>query len=450
MSKSIKAPKVSTKEALSDMKEMIKSPIDVFEKYRKKYGPTFRFRFGVNSTIVTADPDFLRYVLKDNSDNYYKSHIQTKRLVEFQGVGLTNSNGDYWLKQRKHMSMGFTPGRLKETLPIQLEALSEFMASFDAVAEKGTLDIHKQMESFTVRSVGRAIFGKQMQVSDYEKFVDVISEVQQYILKKIVQPYKKPWFRITGQDRKYQKIRREGDQVIMEYLIERRKTLGEGKDILEMIMTTPYKGTDEFMSDEKMRIEILQLLVAGNETSSTASTWAFYVMAKHPECILKIRQEIELVFGDDELSYQKLHDLKYTISVLDEAMRLYPPFWMIDREAQVADEFSGIEIPKGTTIVAYIYGAHQNEAYWQDALTFNPDRFSTENAKKQHPFAHIPFGGGPRVCIGQNMAKMQMLLVISAIVRKYDFSLTDDKELGMDASMLIKPDAPVNMKFSKV
>ena len=236
----------------------------------------------------------------------------------------------------------------------------------------------------------------------------------------------------------------------MDYLKERRKTLGEGKDILEMIMSTPYKGTEEFMSDEKMRIEILQLLVAGNETSSTASTWVFYILAKHPECINKIRGEVEDVFGEDAIDYQKLQSLTYTISVLDEVLRLYPPFWMIDREAQKADEFNGMKIPKGTTIVAYIYGAHQNEEYWDNPEKFDPSRFTKESIKNNHPFTHIPYGGGPRVCIGQNMAKMQMLLVISSVIRKYDFSLSGLNDIGMNASMLIKPDGPVNMNFKKI
>jgi len=450
MSKTEQLPKIPTLKMISDIKEMIKSPIEIFEKYRKQLGPTFTLKLGAKTTIVTADPDLLKHVLKDNYDNYHKSQIQTKLLVEFQGVGLNNSHGDYWLKQRKHLSMGFTPGKLAETLPVQIKTLNTFMDAFEKTAEKGPLDIHKQMESFTVRSVGGSIFGEQMKAEDYEKFTEVIAEVQEFILKKIVKPYLKPWYRITGQDRKYQNIRKEGDQVIMDYLKERRKNLGKGKDILEMIMTTPYKGTDEYMSDETMRIELLQLMVAGNETSSTASSWMFYILSKHPECVLKIREEIENVFGDQALDYQKLHDLSYTISVLDEALRLYPPFWMIDREAQENDQFNGLKISKGTTIVAYIYGAHQNEDHWKEPQRFDPSRFDKENIKKNHPFAHIPYGGGPRVCIGQNMAKMQILLIVSKIVRGYDFSMVDDQEIAMNASMLIKPDRPIKMNFRKI
>lgn len=443
-------PKIPVLETLFDTREMLKSPVVVFEKYRKKLGPTFRFRFGIRDTIVTADPELLKHVLKDNNDNYHKSHIQTERFVEFQGVGLTNSHGDYWLRQRKLLSMGFTRGRLAEILPIQLEVLNDFMKSFDQATRKGVVDIHEQMVKFTLLSVGKSLFGKQMKEEELEKFAAAIADIQRYIVKKVVQPYLMPWFYLTGQDKKYHKIRKEGDQIIIDYIEERRKKPGEGSDILELILTTPFKGTNEFMTDEKVKVEILQLLVAGNETSTTAATWTFYIMAKHPECLQKIREEIEETFGEEEVNYARLHSLKYTIAVLDEAMRLYPPFWMIDREAQADDEFRGMKIPKGTTVIPYIYGAHHNAAYWKDPDKFDPSRFMGENEDKIHPFAHIPFGGGPRVCIGQNMAKMQILLVMSAIVRYYDFELTDKKELGLHAMMLLKPDGPVNMKFKRI
>lgn len=442
-------PKISAIETILDTNEMLKSPVVVFEKYRKRLGPTFQFRFGIRNTIVTADPELLKHVLKDNNDNYHKSHIQVKRFVEFQGVGLTNSHGDYWLKQRKLLSMGFTRGRLTEILPIQVQVLNDFMSDFDKVADVGPVDIHDQMVKFTLRSVGKSLFGSQMKEEELEEFAAAIASIQRYIVQKVVQPYLMPWYFLTGQDAKYQKMRQDGDQIIIDYIEERKKTLGKGSDILEMILTTPFKGTDELMSNEKVKVEILQLLVAGNETSTTAATWALYVIAKYPEIILKMREEIENAYGEDEIDYSKLHSLKYCIAVLDEAMRVYPPFWMIDREAQKDDEFQGIKIPAGTTVIPYIYGVHHNEAYWENPEVFDPSRFENNNAKKNHPFAHIPFGGGPRVCIGQNMAKMQILLVMTAIIRNYNFELTQDREIGLHAMMLLKPDGPVYMNFVK-
>lgn len=450
MSASGQLPKVPVIDTVLDTNEMLKSPVVVFEKYRKKYGPTFQFRFGVRKTIVTGDPDFLKYILKDNNDNYHKSHIQVKRFVEFQGVGLTNSHGDYWLRQRQLLSMGFTRGRLAEILPIQLKVLADFMSSFDEAVSEGVVNIHDQMVRFTLLSVGKSLFGSQMKEEELKKFAVAIADIQRYIVKKVVQPYLMPWYYITGQDSKYHKIREEGDKIILSYIEERRKAQEEGSDILELILSTPYRGTEEYMTDENVKVEILQLLVAGNETSTTAATWIFYILSKHPECVTRMRAEIEESLGNEEIDYKSLHSLKFCISVMDEAMRLYPPFWMIDREAQTDDEFNGMKIPKGTTVIPYIYGVHHNPKVWPDPEKFDPSRFDDEKRKNIHPYANIPFGGGPRVCIGQNMAKMQILLVLSSIIRKYDFELVGDKEVGLHAMMLLKPDGPVNMKFTPI
>lgn len=444
-------PHIPIIESFLDTTEMVKNPVGVFEEYRRRLGSTFQFRFGgLRKTIVTADPEFLKYVLKDNNDNYHKSHIQVKRFVEFQGVGLTNCHGDYWLRQRKLLSMGFTRSRLAEMLPIQLRVLGDFMRDFDDEASRGEIDIHDQMVKFTLRSVGQSLFGSQLQRKELEHFADAIAEIQQFIVKKVVQPYLMPWYAISGQNKKYQDIRRNADQIVLDYVEERRKSPGTESDILQLVLTTPYKDTGELMSDETVKIEILQLLVAGNETSTTATTWTFYLLAKYREHCDRIREEIETVFGNRPIDYQGLHKLTYTIAVLDEAMRIRPPFWMIDREALTDDEFNGIKIPAGTTVVPYIYGVHHNADVWAEPEKFDPSRFTSTAADKMHPFAHIPFGGGPRVCIGQNMAKMQMLLVVTAIIRDYEFDLSEVKEIGMHAMMLLKPDGPVKMKFRRI
>lgn len=446
LSKITNTPIVPTWQVAIDTPSLLNSPVQVFEKYRKKYGNVFSFRFGVKRTIVVADPELLKYVLKDNNNNYHKSHIQTERFVEFQGVGLTNSHGDYWHRQRRLLSMGFTRSRLTEILPIQLKVKEDFMKGFDSDVANGPVDIHRQMVMFTLLSVGKSLFGSQMKKAELEQFADAIAEVQAYLVKKVVQPYLFPWLALTGQDKKYHKIRTEGDQIVIDYIEERRKSQDKGFDILQLILDTAYKDTGELMDDETVKVEILQLLVAGNETSTTAATWTFYQLSKYPEHVHKIRAEIGEVFGDGEVTYAKLHDLKYLINVLDESMRNYPPFWMIDRVALADDEFNGLKIPAGTTVVPYIYGVHHNETVWPNPEVFDPSRFE----HKQHPFAFIPFGGGPRVCIGQNMALMQILLVLSTIIRKYDFQVVNQQEIGIKSMMLLRPDGPIPMEFKSV
>ena len=208
--------------------------------------------------------------------------------------------------------------------------------------------------------------------------------------------------------------------------------------------------TAEFMTPHQVMTEILQLLVAGNETSSNTLSWTFYLLAKNPEYIAQIRKEVNDTFGDAKVDFSGLHQLGCAIRVLYEAMRLYPPFWMIDRVALDNDEICGIKIPAGITVVPYIYGTHHNSEYWDCPESFNPGRFEREISKSRHPFAHIPFGGGPRVCIGQNMAMMQILLILVTIIRKYDFKLSFDKEIDISPLLILRPNGAIDMDFKPV
>jgi cytochrome P450 len=223
---------------------------------------------------------------------------------------------------------------------------------------------------------------------------------------------------------------------------------GEG-DLLRILLETPYHDTGQPMSEPLVLIESLQLLVAGNETSTNALTWILYLLALHPKYIHEIRDEVSAVIGGEAIDYRNLHQLEGTVRVIDEALRLYPPFWMIDRIALEDDEIAGVRIPAGAMVIPYIYGTHRNPAHWDDVETFNPRRFEPERTKARHPFAYIPFGGGPRICLGSNMAIMQMLMIVVAFVRRYDFALTNGS-VAVRPMMLVRPAGAVTMTFHAV
>ena len=184
------SPQISRVESFVDSKDMVKNPIEVIEEYREKLGPTFTFYFGgMKRTVLSADPEFIKHVLKDNQTNYHKSDIQVKRMGEFQGQGLLNSHGDHWLRQRRFLSMGFTRSRLKELWPLQCEVLNQFMTSFAAEAEKKPVDVRDQMVKFTLRTVGKSLFGRSMQDGELNRLGDAISTIQAFIVRQVVLPY---------------------------------------------------------------------------------------------------------------------------------------------------------------------------------------------------------------------------------------------------------------------
>ena len=442
------APHVPRGRSLLDSRDMVRNPVAVFEKYRARLGPTFTLHFGgVKPSVVSTDPVVLEHVLRGNRDNYEKSYIQVERMVEFQGQGVVNIHGDAWLRQRKLLAQGFKPSYLDRLLPMQQDVLQELMNAFDRDARQGPVDVRQQMLRFTLRLVGKSLFGQSMRDGELEQIGDIISAIEAFVHRQIIQPWKIPWFRFSGKSATIQQLRRNGDAIALRHIRARIEQGLRGNDLLRILLETPYHDTGKPMDEPLVLIESLQLLVAGNQTSSNALTWIFYLLARHPRYILEIRDEVAAVIGENAIDYRNLHQLEGTVRVIDESLRLFPPFWMIDRIALKDDEIGGVHIPAGAMVIPYIYGAHRNPAQWQDVETFDPSRFEPNRSKARHPFAYIPFGGGPRLCLGANMALMQMLMIVVAFVRRYDFALTTNEPAAIQPQMLLRPRGAVTMKF---
>jgi cytochrome P450 len=286
-----------------------------------------------------------------------------------------------------------------------------------------------------------------MRIEELEQIADIIASIEAFAHRQITQPWKIPWFRFSGQSAKYQQLRRDGDAIALRHIRARIKEGLSENDILQILLETPYQDTGKTMDEPLVLIESLQMLVAGNQTSSNALTWIFYLLARHPRYIREIRDEVAAVIGENAIDYRNLHQLEGTVRVIDEAMRLFPPFWMIDRVALKDDEIGGVHIPAGVMVIPYIYGTHRNPAQWQDVETFDPRRFERGRSNERHPFAFIPFGGGPRLCLGANLAVMQILMIVVAFVRKYDFTLANDEPVAIQPKMLLQPQRAVVMNF---
>ena len=444
-------PHVHRGRAVLDARGMLRNCIEVFENYRARLGPTFTVHFGgVIPAVVTADPVVIEHVLRGNQDNYEKSFIQAERMVEFQGAGVVNIHGEAWLRQRKLLAQGFKPNYLAKLLPMQRDVFEELMRDFDRDALEGPVNMRQQMVQFTLRMTGKALYGRSMPAKELERIGAIIHEIQNFVHRQIVQPWMIPWYRFSGESEKHQALRREGDAIALRHI---RARLSEGlgeSDFLRILTETPYHDTGLPMDEPMSMLESLQLLVAGNVTSTNALTWIFYLLARHPNYIREIRDEVAAVIGENAMDYRNLHQLEGTVRVIDEALRIYPPFWMIDRVALQDDEIGGIRIPAGAMVIPYIYGTHRNPEHWQDVESFDPRRFEPARSKARHPFAYIPFGGGPRTCIGANMAIMQMLMIVAAFVRKYDFALAKNEPVAIQPMMMLRPAGTVSMKFRPV
>jgi cytochrome P450 len=242
-------------------------------------------------------------------------------------------------------------------------------------------------------------------------------------------------------------MRARADSILMEY-IKRRRNEEPGHDLLQTLMDARYSD-GEGMPDGLVLSESMQLLVAGHETSSNALSWLLYLLSSRPDCLERVRQEFDSVLGDAPLTFGDVPRFEFTSQVIYETLRLYPPFWMVDRMAVADDRVGDLAIPQGSTVIVFVYGAHHAPRSWPSPESFDPERFSKENDKLQPPFTFLPFGAGPRGCIGGNYAMLQILMILSVLLRKYDFQLTPGQTIEPRPMVILRPEHGIRMSFTE-
>jgi cytochrome P450 len=441
-------PVVSRFRSFADSPAMALNPVQVLLKYSEQFGDTFKFYLGgLKEAIVTTDPAVIQHVLKTNAENYQKSEIQVKRMGHFLGKGLLTTHGEAWRTQRRLIQQGFDRKQLEALSSIMQDSLAESLRDFDRQVSSGPVDIYPRLMKITFAMVARSLFGARLKDEDIDLVSHTISTVQEFIVRQTLQPYLNPWFAVSGELRRHEELRAGADAILLEYIRERRRQ-APGHDLLQTLMDARYSD-GEGMSDELVLSESMQLLVAGHETSSNALSWLLYLLSSRPDCLEKLRQEFDSVLDGAPLSYIHVPRFEFASQVIQEALRLYPPFWMIDRMAVADDRAGDFAIPRGSTVIVFVYGAHHAPRAWQDPERFDPERFAKSNEKLHAPFTYLPFGAGPRGCIGGNFAMLQILMILSALLPRYDFELTPGQTIEARPMVILRPKHGIRMTFTE-
>jgi cytochrome P450 len=448
MSSSTPVPVVSRLRCFADSHAMARNPVQVLSRYNEIFGDTFWIRLGgLKEAMVTIDPDVIQHVLKTNAENYQKSEIQIKRMGHFLGKGLLTTEGEAWRTQRRLIQTGFDKKQLDALSSIMQDSLAESLRDFDRQIHSGAVDIYPQLMKITFAMVARSLFGARLKDEDIDLVSHTICTVQEFIVRQTLQPYLNPWFAVSGELRRHEDMRTRADAILLEYIRKRRND-PPGHDLLQTLMDARYSD-GKGMSDELILSESMQLLVAGHETSSNALSWLLYLLSSHPDCLERVRQEFDSVLGEAPLGHGEVPKFEFVTQVIQEALRLYPPFWMVDRMAVTDDRVGDVAIPRGSMVIVYVYGAHHAPRYWQNPETFDTERFTKANEKLRTPFTYLPFGAGPRGCIGGNYAMLQILMILSDLLRKYDFQLAPGQEIEARPMVILRPRHGIRMTFTK-
>jgi cytochrome P450 len=370
---------------------------------------------------VVLRPEHAEYVLKANAANYRKSAAY-RRLGHVVGEGLVTSEGEFWRRQRRLAQPAYHHRRLAllaETITGATDRMLE--DRWRPAAERGeAVDVAEDMRRLALEIVGRAMLS--VNLSDEASDVSwAVGEFLAYADRHIRRIYSPPPSVPTPANLRFKRAGRAMDELVYGIIRERRASGEDRGDLISMLLLARDEETGEGLSDQQVRDEVMTTLVAGHETTAAALAWASWLLATHPQAEREMHREVgEVLAGRPAGSEDVGRDggLRYTKHVFEETLRVYPPAWMIARIANEEDEIAGYRIPKDSRVAVSPYLVHRNPDVWPEPARFDPDRFSPERSEGRHRFAHIPFGGGPRGCIGVNLARMEGPLVLATLAQR--------------------------------
>ena len=398
-----------------------RDPTAVFMDAARRFGEVVYLKIGPRRGYLVTNPADVRHVLQDNAANYRKSPLYDK-LRQSLGNGLLTSEGAFWLRQRRIAQPAFHRHRIAALAGVMADAVRETAVDWEASASmRQPVDIGDEMMRLTRTVVLRTLLG-----ADLGPFTSRIDGAWKVMNAHIGDSFwslglTDGW--PTPRNRRFQAARAVLQGAVEYAIRQRRQQSAEGDDLLSTMMAARDEDTGESMTDEQLRVEVTTFLLAGQETTSLALTWTFYLLSQHATMRERLEAELDAVLGGRPPDYADLSNLPFTRRVIDEAMRLYPPAWGFSREALGDDELGGYRLPRGWLAFLIPYVLHRDPAHWPDPERFDPDRFSPERSAERPKFAYLPFGAGPRQCIGSQFALLEAHLSVATLAQTYRLHL---------------------------
>lgn len=447
-------PLVKGKYPIGSAFDFVRDSLAFFEETVPKYDGIFQLRSiffpfisDFEYMMIVADPDMVKHIMQDNNKNYVKSHGYNVLKV-LLGEGLLTSEGDFWRKQRRLMQPAFHRDKLASFVDTYVEFGQELVDKWSALPDGSVIDVSKDFMETTLNIVSKAMFS-----SDVGDAMEVVNREFDYaneqLIKRITSPFPIPlWVplpHIQKENRSYEAIK----NVVADIIEKRRASDQKYEDLLSMLMDIEDADTGEKMSNQQIQDEVITIFLAGHETTAVALTWLVHCLNENPEVVEKLLEEEKQVLDGRSPELEDLRALEYTRMVIDETLRLYPPAWIIGRHSTDEDQLGNYRIPKDSNCLIPVYYVHRDPKLWDNPEEFRPERFSKENSKGRHKFVYFPFGGGPRLCIGNNFALMEMQVIVPMIVRAFKLSKPKNFEFKKEPLITMRPNPHMRMLLTK-
>jgi cytochrome P450 len=398
-----------------------------------------RVRFMGQTFYLLSNPDLIEYVLVENNLNFTKTRLlrRNRRLL---GEGLLTSEGEFWRRQRRLAQPAFHRKRVA--------AYGEVMAAFAERSLEGwrdgeTIDVHEQMMRLTLEVVAKCLFDADVraEANDVGRAMKVALEDFSSQRRLIRIPKSIP----TPHNLRFERAARRLDEIVHAIIEEHRKSGDEDSgDLLSMLMLAEDESGHR-MTNKQLRDEVMTLFLAGHETTANVLSWTFWLLSLNAEADAKLAAELGRVLGGRVPTVVDLPNLPYVERILKESMRLYPPAWVMGREAIGGCEVGGYRMPTGTTALMSQWVVHRDPRYHHDAERFDPDRWTAEYEEGLPRFAYFPFGGGPRQCIGASFAMTEARLILATIAQRFRMELAPGQRVEPYASVTLRPKAGMRM-----
>jgi cytochrome P450 len=410
------------------------------------YGSVSRMRLGPYWLYAIAEPEMIEEILVGKPEKFRKD-VGTKDVSVFLGQGLLVSDGEVWRKQRKLVAPSLQRRQIEAYAETMVDEAERMVGAWE---DGETLDFHLEVTSMTLRIVVKALFGLEM-----DEAIEAISSASDDVMEYIEEMRHSPWRFVpdpipSPKQRDFERAKQRLDDIVYG-LIEERRAGEAGDDLLyRLLQATGRDGGG--MSDEQLRDEVLTLFMAGHETTSLSITYAWYMLSQYPERAQRLREEARRVFGGERPGLEHVEELEYAEAVFKESMRLYPPAWALGREPIEDVEIGGVTIPKGAQVMLPQFRVHRDERWYDDPDAFRPERWMAGEGEEEAPaedrprMAYFPFGGGPRICVGNHFARMEAVLAMAIIAREWSVELVGPEELETYTSITQRPTETVEMR----
>jgi cytochrome P450 len=400
----------------------------------REHGDVVRMMLGPITVHLLSDPDHARAVLKD-VDGYDKSTLTSRMTRPLTGLSILIENGERWRRNRRIMQPAFAPGRMLAFLPLIVREAEAVRERWRAHPRGEPLDVASEMMRLTYRVVEGALLSSRTGPGLGE-IEHAITESLAYIYGGLRRGFHFPSFLPTPGNLRFRRARALIDRRVGEIIEEHRRIPRD--DLLGRLMEARDEDGERRLDDHELRDEVVTLLIAGHETTANALTWLWYAVSGHPQVEQRLREELADVLGGRAPRAEDLPRLAYTWMVIQESMRLYPPIWAIVRRVLRDDVIGGYAISAGSRIVISPFAIHRKPELWDEPESFRPERFAPENSAARHPHAYLPFGDGPRVCIGQHLATLEALVITAVLAQEWRLRLVPGHPVEPDPGITLR------------